>query len=100
MFYEYQCVDCDRSIVVNKLMEESDGEELCPYCEKVLHREFSVPYIHMGRMVAEGFERTSEPPEELKPKNYTGKLRDQVERIPHMVSYPNRSTKRKKGMVQ
>lgn len=99
MFYEYYCEECHEHSTVNKPIEDRNRDEHCEICDYPLKRLFSLPIIHMNEMVAEGFRRTNEPPDDLKPDGYHKTMRDEIENIPHMTSYPNRATKRKKGMV-
>ena len=56
---------------------------------------FSLPSIHMNAWVREGYRRTNEPPEELKP----GIKRIQAEHADgNIVSYPGAAAHRERGV--
>jgi len=78
-------------VLIQKPMAEASDPHWCAHCECKLQRVYTVPSIHMNEWIGEGWKRTNEPPDDLKPDTYHWDTEK------HMTSYPDK-TVRRKGM--
>lgn len=97
MFYEYFCIPCHNLFLLRMPMDEASMEaKPCPECDTPSQRIISIPSVCMNEWVAEGYRRTSEPPDDLKPEKWHENLRHDMENY-KVVSTP--STTRLAGTI-
>lgn len=104
MFYEYVCHNTYAHPyqhgyhywLARKPIAECNTPAPCPLCGLYGTRMFSVPTINKNEMVADGFRRTNEPPDELKPDQWNENVRHDMDHY-KVVSTP--STTRIAGTI-
>ena len=89
MYYEFEC-NHEHDLIQwlsKRPMIDAHLPEYCPECGAHAIRLYSLPQINMNDMVADGFKRTTEPPDDCKPDQFGDKLRDDLEHY-KIVSTP------------
>jgi len=89
MYYEFRCGNGHDEIkwLTKRPMIDAHLPEFCPECGEHAIRQFSLPQVNMGEMVAPGFMRTNEPPDDMKPDRFHKELRDDIDNY-KIVSTP------------
>ena len=48
MIYKYKCPHCEKEVIINKSMSDSERAEHCAICESELKRVWEAPTITTG----------------------------------------------------